>query len=298
MTEGGAGRPLLVCADDYGLAPGIDVAVAALVRAGRLGAFSCLVNAPGWRDAAAVVPALRRQARAGLHLNLTEGRPLSAALAGLWPVLPTLARLLLMAHTGRLPGAAVRAELDAQWQAFVTATGQAPDYLDGHQHVHHLPGVREAVLARAVLHRLPVRNTARLRGPGAAFKRWVIERSGGRALGRALQQRGLPHHPVLLGAYDFIEPDYRRLMRAWLAQVPASGALLFCHPASGGGEVRPAASAAAPPDGAADAIAPARQREWAYLASDDFAHDLAEAGVVLVSDWPASPPLSRTSSGG
>ena len=122
MAERLAGRPLLVCADDFGLAPGIDAAVAALVRAGRLGALSCITNAPGWHAAAAAVPALRRQARAGLHLNLSEGRPLSAALAALWPVLPTLPRLLLAAHTGRLPHAAVHAELDAQWQAFVEAT--------------------------------------------------------------------------------------------------------------------------------------------------------------------------------
>lgn len=304
MVESAATRPLLVCADDYGLSPAIDAAVVSLVRAGRLGALSCIANAPGWRDAAAAVPALRRQARAGLHLNLSEGRPLSAALAARWPVLPTLPRLLLAAHSGRLPLAAVRAELDAQWQAFVDATGQAPDFLDGHQHVHHLPGVRDWVLARAQPLGLPVRSTAQLPGPGPALKRWVIERSGGRALGRALQQRGLPHHAVLLGAYDFIETDYRRLMRAWLAQVPAAGALLFCHPArpaaeaSPGGACAAAAAPAAPADLPADAIAPARQREWAYLAGGDFPRDLAEAGVVLVSDWPALPPVSRTPSGG
>jgi hypothetical protein len=88
--------------------------------------------------------------------------------------------------------------------------------------------------------------------------------------------------------------------------VPAAGALLFCHPAWPAAEVppgsAPGAPAAAPPaartEPPADAIAPARQREWAYLAGDDFPRDLAEAGVVLVSDWPAAPPLSRRPSGG
>ena len=56
-------------------------------------------------------------------------------------------------------------------------------------------------------------------------------------------------------------------MRAWLRAVP-DGALLFCHPALGD------------PD-AGDPIAAARQREMAYLASPDFAADLAEAGVSL-----------------
>lgn len=287
MADAGRRRPLLVCADDFGLSPGIDQAIAALVGAGRLGAFSCIANAPGWSQAAGAVPALRQRARAGLHLNLTEGRPLSPALARIWPQLPTLPRLLLSALAGRLPRPALHCELEAQWQAFVDATGAEPDHLDGHQHVHHLPGVRDWVLARALERGLPVRSTARLPGPGPALKRWVIMHSGGRALGNALLQRGVPHHPVLLGAYDFVDADYRALMRRWLAQVPVAGALLFCHPGT------------PTPAGAPDPIAAARQREQAYLGSDSFARDLAEAGVVLVADWPAaSAGLSRRSSAG
>ena len=105
MAEPPAGRPLLVCADDFGLAPGIAAAVAALVRAGRLGAFSCISNAPLWREAAIAVPGLRTRACAGLHLNLTEGRPLSAALAAHWPTLPcpSAARLNLPIQLFPLP---------------------------------------------------------------------------------------------------------------------------------------------------------------------------------------------------
>lgn len=289
MTEGPALRPLLVCADDFGLAPAIDEAVAALVAMGRLGAFSCLVNAPGWPVAAGRVAALRPQAMAGLHLNLTEGRPLSAALARHWPVLPPVTRLLRLAHTAGLPQAAVHAELSAQWQAFADTTGGEPDFLDGHQHVHHLPGVRQWVLAQALPRRLPVRNTAWLPGPGSAFKRWVIERSGGRALGRALQARGLPHAPCLLGAYGFADPDYRARMQAWLAQVPQAGAWLFCHPAQGGAGL------------GHDQIAAARLRERAYLAGPHFPQDLARAGVTLVSAWPAAgaaPAVNQRPNGG
>ncbi len=267
-----AGRPLLLCADDFGLTPGIAQAIAGLVRAGRLGAFSCLANGPAWRQDAGLVAGLRAQARAGLHFNLTEGRPLSPALARHWPQLPSLGRLLLAAHLRRLPRAAVADELAAQWQAFVDASGGPPDFIDGHQHVHHLPGVRQALLAWLQRHPVPVRSTARLGGPGGRLKRWVIEHSGGRALARELRQRGLPHNPLLLGAYDF-QAGYRPLMQAWLAQVPAGGALLFCHPGQ------------ASPGDAPDPIAAARQRELAYLGSEAFAADLRAAGVVLAPLW-------------
>ncbi|OYU73744.1 MAG: hypothetical protein CFE32_20010, partial [Alphaproteobacteria bacterium PA3] len=112
-----AGRPLLLCADDFGLSTGVDGAIAELVRAGRRNAFSGLGNAPAWPRDAALARSLRPRAQAGLHLNLSEGVPLSPALARLWPQLPPLPRLIVAAHTGRLPLAALRDELAAQWQA-------------------------------------------------------------------------------------------------------------------------------------------------------------------------------------
>ena len=267
-----AARPLLLCADDFGLTRGIDQAIAGLVRAGRLVAFSCLSNGPAWAADAGQVAGLRQQAQAGLHFNLTEGRPLSPSLARHWPQLPSLPRLLIDAHLGRVPTAAVADELAAQWSAFVQASGGTPDFIDGHQHVHHLPGVRGVLLDFLRQQPVPVRCTAHVAGPGGGLKRRVIEHSGGRALAHALAQRGLPHNRLLLGAYDF-QADYRPLMQAWLAQVPASGALLFCHPG------QPC------PGDAPDAIAAARKREWAYLASAGFAEDLASAGVVLAPVW-------------
>ncbi len=283
-----ARRPLLLCADDFGLTTGIDQAISGLVHAGRLGAFACLTNGPAWPQDGGLVAGLRADpghpsqapAQAGLHFNLTDGRPLSPALARLWPQLPSLPRLLIDAHLGRLPLAAVAAELAAQWAAFESVSGCTPDFIDGHQHVHHLPGVRRLLvdfLQRRPVP-IPVRSTARLAGPGFGFKRWVIEHSGGRALARALQRHWLPHNRLLLGAYDF-KADYRPLMQGWLAQVPAGGALLFCHP--GQASVGGVGAAAAPPD----AIAAARQRELAYLAGPDFPLDLAAAGVVLGPVW-------------
>jgi predicted glycoside hydrolase/deacetylase ChbG (UPF0249 family) len=195
--------------------------------------------------------------------------------------------LLLKAHLGALPRAAIEDELQAQVAAFEDASGCRPDFIDGHQHVHHLPGVRQAVLRWAAHRQLPVRSTARVAGPASAFKARVIEHSGGRALARALARLSLPHNPVLLGAYDFVQADYRSLMQAWLAQVPAAGALLFCHPG-------PAASLAT-----GDVIAAAREREAAYLGSDAFAQDLADAGVQLGPIWPQAAGFSpRTTSAG
>jgi len=271
-----AARILAVCADDVGLVEGVAETVLELASAGRLNAASCVTTAPGWRRDATLLAGDRGTPQLGLHFNLSEGAPLSAALAAHWPTLPSLGRLLLLAHLGRLPGAAIEAEFRTQADAFADGVGRLPAFVDGHQHVHALPGVRDAVLAAIARWPTPpaVRNTGRPLGPGAAFKRAVIAASGGRALQRNLVARAIAHNWALLGAYDFRDADYRRRMRAWLANAPREGGLVFCHPC-----------AAAPRDGNPDPIGAARRREAAYFASDAFREDLAAAGVTLGAAW-------------
>ncbi|MES3014007.1 MAG: ChbG/HpnK family deacetylase [Pseudomonadota bacterium] len=276
MYAAGEGRRILaLCADDFGQAPGISVGIARLAHAQRLTAISCIVNSPGWDSAAGLLAGLPDSVDVGLHLNLTEGRPLSARLARRWPRLPSLPRLIVQAHLRLLPLSQVRNEVHAQLAAFNRAHGKPPAFIDGHQHVHHLPGLREIILDM-VEHVQPipaVRSTARVLGPGAAFKRRMIERTGGRALAAELAQRVIAHNPALLGAYDFVEPNYQALMRAWLAALPAEGGLLFCHPGTQlDGD---------PPD----PIGAARARELAYLGSVAFDADLAAADVRLGRVW-------------
>ncbi|MEO8544122.1 MAG: ChbG/HpnK family deacetylase [Burkholderiaceae bacterium] len=270
-----APRTLNLCTDDFGLSPGIAQGIAQLAQAGRISAVSCITNVSGWSRDALLLPAFPRTVGMGLHLNLTEGVPLSTQLARVWPRLPSLPRLLVQTHLRLAPRQALQREIAAQWHAFVAATGRAPDFVDGHQHVHHLPVVRDALMA--VLDTLPVRpavrSTARVLGRAHAFKRWLIAATGGRALGRQLVRRALPHNGALLGVYDFHNTDYRALMQSWLGDLPPQGGLVFCHPGALSGL------------DAHDAIAAARGRELAYLSSDAFVQDLANAHVVLENSW-------------
>jgi predicted glycoside hydrolase/deacetylase ChbG (UPF0249 family) len=277
-------RTLSVCADDFGLTPGISAAITRLARANCITAISCITNSPYWESSAPLLRDLPESVDVGLHINLTEGRPLSEQLAAIWPSLPTLPVLMFRAHFHWLPLAALASEVQAQLAAFSAASGASPRYLDGHQHVHHLPGIRDIALDAADrLRPTPaIRNTGRVLGPGFGVKRWLIENTGAQALRREMGRRGLAHNAVLLGAYDFQDADYRSRMQGWLAKLPAEGGLLFCHP----GEV----IGGDPPD----AIDAARARELAYLESDAFLMDQAAANVRLGRAWrqaqaPASP---------
>jgi len=266
-------RVLGVCADDFGLSPGVSQGIARLASRERLTGVSCLANAAHWRATAPMLRDWPASVDVGLHFNLTEGEPMSPELRRAWPRLPRLSRLIAQAHLRRLPARAIAAEFAAQHAAFVAAVGRAPHFVDGHQHVHHLPQVRDVVLDALADGATPVRSTANVLGPGFGVKRALIAGTGGRTLEGALERRGIRHNAALLGVYDFVPGGYRDRMRGWLAAAPREGGLLFCHPGDHDGS------------GIADAIAAARGPEADYLGSDAFVEDLAAAGVVLGRAW-------------
>ena len=265
-------RTLAVCADDFGQSPGISRGIASLAQAGRINATSCLTNGVHWRASAALLKDMPESLDVGLHFNLSEGEPLSAELRREWPRMPALAGLIAKAHLRMLPLKAIAAEFAAQRAAFIEAMGRAPAFIDGHQHVHHMPGIREIVLASLGTD-AAVRNTGEVRGPGFGIKRALISGTGGKALQRELARRGIAHNAALVGVYDFVPGSYRDWMRGWLANVPADGALLFCHPG------------AADSSGAVDPIAAARKPEAEYLASNAFTDDLLEAKLSIGRVW-------------
>lgn len=256
-------RAIVVAVDDFGLHAGVNDAALALAQQGRVSAIGCMVGAPQWRAGAQALRGVDpARADIGLHLDLTE----HAMLAGLRRPLP---HWLLRAYAGALDRSLVRREIDAQLDAFAGALGRAPAFVDGHQHVHQLPGVREPLLEALRARRWTpwLRDTRRPARAGAG-KAWVIEALGSGALRRQAQGQGLRQNGHLLGVYGF-DGDaarYLALLRGWLAQAQP-GDVLMCHPATH-----------APAD---DAIGAARVREFAVLSGSAFAQALADARVRI-----------------
>lgn len=71
-------KRIVLCADDYGQAPAISQGILNLLDKKRLSATSCIVNSPYWEAHSQWLTQFIQQADIGLHLNLTEGKPLSA----------------------------------------------------------------------------------------------------------------------------------------------------------------------------------------------------------------------------
>jgi len=95
------------------------------------------------------------QADMGLHFNLTEGFCRARV--------PGLHTVILRSLLRGMNGMQVCQTLERQLDAFEDALGHGPDFLDSHQHLHQLPGVRQIML-QALKQRYPeragwVRNT-------------------------------------------------------------------------------------------------------------------------------------------
>lgn len=229
-------RRIVVCADDFGMSAAIDHGILALAGAGRLSAVGCLSQAPSFRADAARLREL--DVDAGLHLNFTEtlGAP------GLYLPLP---RLIACAYARVLNRGRVQRQIERQLDAFESAMGRMPDFIDGHQHVHQLPQIRDAlfeVLARRYpaqgndAHRPWLRDTSPgcLDGVPAPLRRKarIIAALGSAAFSRGAARAGLGTNRRFLGVYDFQggAQVYDGLLRLWLRNA-ADGDLLMCHPA-------------------------------------------------------------------
>ena len=230
------GAGMIVCADDYGISPGVNQAVVQLVGAGRVTAVSVMA-ALERVDRQALEPLLKYAGCVdiGLHLTLTreDAGPAGASL-------PSFRGLLVKGWLGMLREEELIQNIRGQYDLFVRKTGRAPDFLDGHMHVHQFPGVREALIRFVAGLPEPkpyVRNTymplEKISGQGISpLKTWLISIPGGK-MKRALEQAGVRTNDGFAGIYDFAQyGNYPEYLKKFLGPEAGPQTIMMCHPGS------------------------------------------------------------------
>ncbi|XP_035021565.1 carbohydrate deacetylase [Hippoglossus stenolepis] len=138
---------LVVTGDDFGYCPRRNQGIVDCFQAGGISNVSLLVNTTAAKEAADL--AKRHNIPIGLHANLSEGIPVCQSVQQ--------ASTLINHHgffhgkmgfrqaleRGQLSMKQVELELSAQVRQFRELTGHLPHHMDGHQHIHVLPEVRE-----------------------------------------------------------------------------------------------------------------------------------------------------------
>lgn len=259
---------LIMTADDYAQSAAIDSGILHLVGMGRVTAFSCLTLSPRWPEAAANISAqVKQSADIGLHLDFTQYTQ---------PLKHSLATLIIKTKLRLLDESAIRHAIKTQLDAFEQALGMAPDYIDGHQHVHQLPQIRK-VLIQELMARYPARLPwLRIAVPPAVdgVKGMIIRWLGASTLQALASLNGLRYTHSLLGVYGFNlnAAMYLSKLDAWMQAAKAMHrpVAMMCHPAVGVSHTD-----------SSDPILTARLQEYEALSSPQFAALIASHQVSL-----------------
>jgi len=280
-----ARRHIWLCADDYGISRSVNAAIRDLILRGRLNATSVMTAAPHFdaEEAEALDELNSGTTRAALGLHVTLTGPFKPLSDGFKPLghghfLP-LNKMMRAAMMRRFNVQRLTIEVAMQVEAFVMAFGRPPDFIDGHQHVHLFPQVRDAVL-KVAAEAAPdawLRQCGRLRAAGRrnSRKELVLDVL---SLGfrRKARRLGVAVNPAFAGAYDFHdEPDFAKVFPRFLAGLP-DGGLIMCHPGFVDAELK-----------RLDPLTGQREREFAYFNSDEFPRMLGEHGFALATPQSA-----------
>jgi predicted glycoside hydrolase/deacetylase ChbG (UPF0249 family) len=272
-------RRIWLCADDYGISPAVNAGIRELIAGGRLNATSVMVAAPHLDDDEA--PALQRlnakekRVAIGLHVTLTGPfKPMSAGYAPkhTGAFLP-LSQTLRTAMARRLRPDMLTIEIATQLETFKKTFGTEPDFVDGHQHVHLFPQIRDAFV-KTVAEIAPnawvrqcgrANSLRRLHDPKA-----LVLDILSMAFRRRAEHQGLATNPAFAGAYNFSpKAKFAKIFPRFLNGLP-DGGLIMCHPGFVDAQLEKL-----------DPLTTLREHEFAYFNSDAFPQVLAEHGVAL-----------------
>ena len=264
MDSEASGRPsrVVLCADDYAMTVGVSRSIEELAGAGCLSAASAMVTTRHWPDLGDRARKLRGDIAVGLHLNLTLGSPLGA-MPHFAPNnrLPKVGDVTARALRGEIDCKEIAAEVRRQLDRFEEICGHPPDFVDGHQHVHALPGLRHGVLDALAnrtwktrpLVRDPADRLASILKRGTALPKALTLAWLARGFGAAARRAGFPVNDSFAGLTDFAPMGTARdFERAAIGAGPLH--LVMCHPAHVDHEL-----------GAIDPVTERRRIEHQYL---------------------------------
>ena len=261
-------RNLTLCADDFGQSKDISEGILDLIACRRLTATSVLTEGPFWPDGAQRLKDLQDRVDVGVHLNLTHTFPNTS---GSRPLI----HWLITTQTGHVPRERIKERFVRQIDLFVQHFRRLPDFIDGHQHVHAFPVIREAMMDAIESHwkgdaeKPWIRTPDRLLDDGASKLKSFILRYACRGFSDFVQQHGLKITEHFGGVYGLhAKADFEGRMRNWLTLTP-NGTVLMCHPGRSSTDY-------------SDPIGGARAVEFSYLVSPRFAEDCQRSGIRLV----------------
>ena len=268
-------RTIILCCDDYSQNVAICEGILQLSHKKKINAISCLTNSAIWHEAHKDLECAKKTNYLGLHFNLTFGN----ALSSLWKnyygkQFSGIGALLTRSYLKQWHVAAIEAEINAQLDAFTDATGIFPDFIDGHEHVHQLPVIRDTWLRIHAQRKLPsfFRSTSNgwndFSTTNGFPKRQLIAFLGGITFKNRLKEKSIQTNTSFSGIYNFNNAaHYDNYFQRFLKMSHHVG-LIMCHPGMQSNDH-------------SDPLHLYRHHELNYFLSDQFIRDMKEHSFQL-----------------
>jgi predicted glycoside hydrolase/deacetylase ChbG (UPF0249 family) len=273
---------LIINADDLGISRGVNIGIVEAAAAEVVTSASMMVNLPWFEDALDRVQSCPTLSL-GLHLNLTDGRPLTTAPSltrrGTGEFYP-LPMLVARASLGLLNALEVAGECEAQIDRMIEV-GFAPTHLDSHRHVHAhpsiFPAVTRAAASRGVFQVRVPREPLRL---NARDWRATLKKAG-LLFCLSVSRRMRPADPVnhFVGISFQGGRSFAKRLFASIPRLPAGTTELMTHPGYADASLAEH-----------DSYTLDRETELRVLCSRKFRELLDRCGVTLTS-FRDRPPI-------
>jgi len=314
-------RRVILHADDFGMNTAVNGGILRAFAGGLLTSTSLLANAPcaaaalrSWKDltgrqVAGLLPSAPARRRLsdpqrpfdlGVHLNLTQGRPLTGSR---YPIellddrgrFPAPERLFLRLQRGRRFRGPIESELERQVQMLVDH-GFQPTHLNGHQYVEMMPAVAEILprlldrfqikVVRVAVERSFVRSALLCRGRWRGWLLAGVKQAYAVRFRSRMRAIGARHPDGFCGLVDAGGTDFRRMRRFLSGRHDFHTLEIGLHPAT--------AAVTAPEtdaDGWNDPLADLRSTELETLISPELPRLLEEhrLGLGRLADLAGRP---------
>jgi predicted glycoside hydrolase/deacetylase ChbG (UPF0249 family) len=284
-------KNLIVNADDLGWTEGVNRGIADAFRNGIVTSASMLANGEafaGGLEVAQQAPGLGL----GVHLNLSDGAPVAdrEAVTSLLNEKGEFAGGPESLYLRQVRGGLVLREVETEWDAQIEKVRDAgiePTHLDGHKHVHMLPGLFEIALRLAKRHSIGAIRIAleesSLRTALASGKKQhsgVVMKQGVQARGLKLLARdareqaeraGIAAADYFCGIAQTGELTLEGLKK-FLKSLPEGTTELMCHPGYADAALKKTATR----------LQDSRQKELEILTDTGIRNLVASQGIRLI----------------
>src|SRR5262245_44549492 len=279
-------KRLIVNADDFGLTAGVNRAIIEGHTRGAITSATLMANMPAF-DAAVRLAREHPSLGVGLHINITQGRPVAEASrvgslindrGEFWGTSGAILKRML---AGKLKIEEVVVELRAQIEKVLNA-GLRLTHVDSHKHTHALPQICDAIIATIKDYGI---NAVRLPREEWRFERdarslkLIVQSAGAFGLARLcrvsdarLKKSGVKTPDFFFGVArtGFWTKDW---MIGLIEGLPAGVSELMCHPGYDDVELR----------GVKTRLRASRANELRLLTDPDVVAKLRDNGVKLIN---------------